>query len=210
VSALRARQAWLLVRASVRGDGFAGALAGAAAGTGIALCAALAAGHEAATIRWPGWAAAALAAGAAGLLDDPARHASAASPTPLPLRRGVRLAVGLPFLAAAWIAVLALATTGAETPYRPAARLGLTLQAAALVTLALAAGAALLRRGLGERATLAAMLVPVTLTSVAALLPNRLALLALPTGPDWHAALGRWACLLVAGALVLGWSSRRE
>lgn len=135
---------------SALGDGFAGTLVGAVAGVGIAMCAALLTDPGAAIARWPGWAAVALAAGTAGLLEDPARHATAASPTPLPLRRAVRLAAGLPIVLVAWIAVLALATTGVGAPYVPAARLGLTLQAAALITVTLAAGAAFLRHGLGE------------------------------------------------------------
>jgi fluoroquinolone transport system permease protein len=210
MNGLRARQAWLLVRPSLLGDGFAGALAAAVAAVGIALCAAMLTEPAAAIARWPGWAAGALAAGMAGLLRDPARHATAASPTPLPLRRGVGLAAGLPIVVAAWIAVLALATTGVGTPYGPASRLGLTLQAAALITVTLAAGAALVRKGLGERATRAAMLVPLAVTSAAVMLPDSVALLALPTTPAWNPALDRWAVLLVASALVLAATSRRD
>lgn len=210
MNALRARQAWLLVRPSALGDGFAGTLVGAVAGVGIAMCAALVTDPGAAIARWPGWAAVALAAGTAGLLEDPARHATAASPTPLPLRRAVRLAAGLPIVVVAWIAVLALATTGVGAPYVPAARLGLTLQAAALITVTLAAGAAFLRHGLGKRATLAAMLVPLAVTSAATMLPDGVALLALRSDPSWNAALGRWVGLLVVGALVLAWTSRSE
>jgi hypothetical protein len=159
--------------------------------------------------RWPGWAAAALAVAAVGLLDDPARQQAAASPTPLALRWGVRLAVGLPVLGLAWLSVVVLATDGGA-PFGPAARAGLTLQAAALVTLTLGVGAVLVRRGLEDRARLPAMLVPLVLTSASALLPDRLALMALPGSPAWDPSLGRWTVLLAAGAIALAWASRAD
>ena len=194
MSALRARQAGLLVRPAVLGDGFAGLLVGAVGALGIALCTVLLAAPGETMARWPGWAAAALAAGTAGLLDDPARPATAASPTPLALRRGVGLAAGLPIVVVAWIAVLALV----NTPYPPAA---LTVQAAALTAVALATAAVLLRTRLAERATLAARVVPVAVTLAAVVLPPSVALLA---------PAGRWAALLAVSALVLAGTSRRD
>jgi hypothetical protein len=189
------------------------ALAPLLAGSGVAVLIALWAARwapESPIARWPGWAAAALAVAAVGLLDDPARQPAAASPTPLALRWGVRLAVGLPVLGLAWLSVVVLATTGGEGPFGPAARAGLTLQAAALVILTLGVGAALVRRGLEERARLPAMVVPLVLTSASALLPDRLALMAMPGSPAWDPSLGRWTALFAAGAVALAWASRAD
>jgi len=128
--------------------------------------------------RWPGWAAALLAVPLVRLLDDPAGVLATASPTSLPRRRVPRLAVALPLAAAVWLAVLALSHVPASS-----------LEAAALVAAVLGVGAAGLRAGLGQRATL----VPVGL--VAILRP-----ISTPV----------WVAVLVAGTLVLAWASRPE
>jgi hypothetical protein len=106
--------------------------------------------------------------------------------------------------------VVVLATSGGGGPFGPAARAGLTLQAAALVILTLGVGAALVRRGLEERARLPAMVVPLVLTSASALLPDRLALMAMPGSAAWDPSLGRWTALFAAGAVALAWASRAD
>jgi hypothetical protein len=129
-------------------------------------------------VRWPGWAAAALAIPLVALLDDPARALAGASPTPLPWRRGVRLAVGLVFAGVAWLCVVALARDDASS-----------LQAAALVSVALGTSAVLIRRGRGGRAGTIAPLVLVLAVE----------LFEVP-----------WAAALLAGVGALLWASRPE
>lgn len=141
--------------------------------------------------RWPGWAAAALAAGTAALLEDPLEETGAAAPTPLPVRRALRVALALPLLAVAWLAVLAVA--GAEA--RPVD----SLMAAALVAATLGTAAAGLRTRLAERARAAAMAVPLLVVGAGTVLPGP---------PPWQWTAGDWAPLLVAGAVALAWSSR--
>ena len=132
--------------------------------------------------RWPGWAAALLAVPLVRVLDDPAGLLATASPTSLPRRRVPRLAVALPLAAASWLAVLALSDAPASS-----------LEAAALVAAILGVAAAGLRAGLGERASLAATIVPVG--AVVLLRP-----ISTPV----------WVALLAAGTLVLAWASRPE
>ena len=151
---MRARQARLLV--PYEAVVLPGVLAAAAAAVLFALWVPAGAPEIA---RWPGWAAAALAAGAVCLLEEPAATLAAASPAPPALRAAVRLGLGLPALAGAWVAVVALA--GPDDPAE------LTIQAAALVAITLAAGAELGRRELDQRA---AMLVPLVVTIAYAML----------------------------------------
>ena len=132
--------------------------------------------------RWPGWVAALLAAPLVRALDDPAGPLATASPTSLPRRRGPRLAVALPLAVIAWIGVLALSEAHASS-----------LEAAALVAGILGSAAAGLRAGFGERASLAATIVPLGL--VILLRP-----ISTPV----------WVALLAAGTLVLLWASRPE
>jgi len=164
VAAAGLRPAWPSLRAAAA----PAALAGATTLAFVAL----------APDRWPGWAAALLAVPLVRLLDDPAGVLATASPTSLPRRRVPRLAVALPLAAAVWLAVLALSHVPASS-----------LEAAALVAAVLGVGAAGLRAGLGQRATL----VPVGL--VAILRP-----ISTPV----------WVAVLVAGTLVLAWASRPE
>jgi hypothetical protein len=80
-------------------------------------------------------AAVALASATALLLHDPAAVITAASPTPLWLRRAGILAVALPAAALAWLALLRLAGVGGQWPVT------LSLELAAVAAVGLAAGA---------------------------------------------------------------------
>jgi len=145
-------------------------------------------------------AALALCVGAAFLLDDPAAETIQSVPTPLLVRRLLRLALAAPALAASWVLVLQPAV------HAPAWEL--TLELGALLALAVAV-AALIARGpgpaLGGVAGGPAVLV---LFGLAALLPHRWALLVPgPEDPRWTTAHARWAFVLAAGLGALVWAS---
>ena len=73
----------------------------------------------------------AFAVGLAFLLDDPARHTTAAVPTPRPVRIALRVALAAPAAAAWWTAALLLVPPGARPPVGD-----LTLEAGAACVLA--------------------------------------------------------------------------
>jgi hypothetical protein len=99
-----------------------------------------------------------LALGAAFLLDDPTEASLLGAPVPLAARRALRIGLALPAVAAMWLVILYFAGKlqlfdGGELP--PVAVPGVTLEAAALVALALAVGA---RHG-GRIASIAVLVV---------------------------------------------------
>jgi hypothetical protein len=165
-------------------------LAGVAA-IALTLLSTLVAAPGDALARWPGWGAAALAAGAATLLEDPVAETGAASPTPLPLRRLLRLVLALPPLAIAWLAVLAVAG--------PDARAVDSVMLSALAAATLGTAAAGLRTRLADRACTAAMALPLLVVGASPVLPGP---------PPWEWASGAWLLVLAAGSAALAWSSR--
>ncbi|GAA3979033.1 ABC transporter [Streptomyces marokkonensis] len=140
------------------------------------------------------------ALGLAFLLDDPARHLTAAVPVRRPLRQALRVALVAPLAALWWTAVLLLVPSASRPPAG-----GVTLEAAALGMLALAGAAAVVR--LTDEACpgppIAATLL---LTAVLAplLMPESWALFVPPDDPRWPLAHDRWAMLLGAAAVVWG------
>jgi hypothetical protein len=109
---------------------------GGAMAAGFAAVALLAADPAAPrTVSALQFSAVALAGAASMLLRDPAAVITAASPTPLWLRRAVILAVALPATALAWLGLLRLAGVGDERPVT------LTLELAAVAAVGLAVGA---------------------------------------------------------------------
>ncbi|MGW3494571.1 ABC transporter [Streptomyces sp. NPDC001020] len=154
-------------------------------------------------------AALALALGLAFLLDDPARHTTAAVPTRRVVRSGVRMVLVAPVAVLSWTAALLLI----PAPIRPPAD-DLTLEAAALAALALTGAASAVRFTDTPRpgaAVAAALLVG---TLLATLLPERGALFVAVDTPGWVAAHQRWAALLTltlsAGAALLPEPVRRH
>lgn len=145
-----------------------------------------------------------LAAAVAFGLDDPSLGTLAASPTPLVWRVAVRIGAVLVVPAGVW----AIAVAWAEGRARGGVPGGeLTLEAAAVAVLGLAAAASLSR---WRQATEPGVLVLPLLAALALALPQvegRLALAVLP-GPAWHAAHARWAALLVVALVVIAASVR--
>jgi len=147
-------------------------------------------------------AALALCAAAVYALDDAAGETVGASPTSRFYRRLVRLGLVVPVVVLSW----PIALSAAEG----AARVGLTLELAAMLSLMLAVTAVINRvRGdeLGGIEGAAATLL--VLASASLLLPGRWTLFAGgPYDPSWGASHIRWTALLLLGALLFAHLSR--
>ncbi|WP_326722190.1 ABC transporter [Streptomyces sp. NBC_00243] len=152
---------------------------------------------------WPGLnilraAALAFGLGLAFLLDDPARHTTAAVPTRRPVRVGIRVAFAVPFAALWWTAALLLVPEGVRPPVG-----AVTLEAAAVASLALAGAAVAVRftesaePGIGVSAGLLGGGL-----GAALLLPDRWALVVAVNDPRWDGAHERWAGILVVAAVA--------
>ena len=150
----------------------------------------------------------ALALGLAFLLDDPARHITAAVPTRRAVRSGVRMVLVAPFAALSWTAALLLVPAQIRPPAGD-----LTLEAAALAALALAGAASAVRFTDRSRPGAAVAAVLLTVTLLAPLLPEPEALFTAAGTPGWAAAHQRWAALLtltlLTGAALLPEPLRR-
>ncbi|MFE4701338.1 ABC transporter [Streptomyces sp. NPDC056738] len=148
--------------------------------------------------------------GLAFLFDDPARHTTATVPTRRPVRTGLRLVLVVPFMAACWTAALFLVPAEGRPPMG-----AITLEAAAVMTLALTAGLLAVRHsgatepGIGISAGLVGAFF-----GAAVLLPSRWELFVAPSDPHWDDAHRRWAAVLVVlvlvGACSLGEPLRRR
>ncbi|MEU7471424.1 ABC transporter [Streptomyces sp. NPDC044984] len=140
----------------------------------------------------------AFALGAAFVLDDPARHTTAAVPTRRAVRHGLRVLLVVPVAAVWWTAALLLV----PGPVRPPAA-GITLEAATALALALAGAALAIHRGDGARpgqAVAGSLLVGSVLGPL--LTPGSWALFTAPDDARWAAAHDRWAVLLCAVVVV--------
>ncbi|AMW11355.1 ABC transporter [Streptomyces qaidamensis] len=141
----------------------------------------------------------AFAVGLAFLLDDPARHSTAAVPTPRPVRVALRVALAVPAAAAWWTVALLLVPPGVRPPVGD-----ITLEAGAAFVLAVTGAAAAVRFSEVTRPGLPAA-SGLLATAVLAMLfwPGRWALFVPVEDERWAAAHDRWGVVL-AGAVVLG------
>lgn len=140
----------------------------------------------------------AFALGAAFLLDDPARHTTAAVPTRRAVRHTLRLALVVPVAALWWTAALLLVPADNRPPAG-----GATTEAAAACALALAGAAGAVHRSDRTRpgqAVAGAFLATAVLASL--LWPERWALFVAPDDERWAAAHDRWTVLLCAALAV--------
>ncbi|MFC8872407.1 ABC transporter [Streptomyces sp. NPDC057148] len=138
------------------------------------------------------------ALGLAFLLDDPARHLTTPVPVPRPLRQALRVALAAPLAALWWTAVLLIAPSASRPPAGD-----ITLEAAAVGVLALAAAAAAVRLT-DEARPGPAVVAALLLAAVAAplLTPEDWALFVPAEDPRWPQAHDRWAVLLAAVAVA--------
>lgn len=141
-----------------------------------------------------------LAATLALAVDEPGAELLDATPTPFARRVGRRLlALAVPAVALWCLALTVVALRGADVPALP-----LSLQASALLTIALAVPAALRRwRRVWEPGLVSG---PVLIGFLLAVdqLPRSLALVPLQSGgPTWTAVHLRWAVVLLVGLALL-------
>jgi len=143
-----------------------------------------------------------LCVGAAFVLDDAAAATVASAPTPLLVRRAVRVALAVAPLGALW-ALLSVIADGV-------ASWAVSLELAAMLALTLAAAALAARiRGDGRGGVAAGPSLLALLAAAYLLLPSRWGLF--PGGPEdplWTPAHRRWALILLACALGGLWGSR--
>ncbi|WUD16292.1 ABC transporter [Streptomyces sp. NBC_00366] len=139
------------------------------------------------------------ALGLAFLLDDPARHTTAAVPVRRPVRTALRLGYAVALTALWWTALLLLVPSEVRPPVGD-----ITLEAATACALALAIGA-LAPRLTDEPRPGPSVAATVLFTAVVAplLLPDRWALFVSVRDDRWGAAHIRWAWLLVGTAAAL-------
>ncbi|WP_369247563.1 ABC transporter [Streptomyces sp. R41] len=136
--------------------------------------------------------------GLAFLLDDPARHTTAAVPTRRPVRVGLRVALVAPFAVVWWTAALLLVPEQTRPPVG-----AVTLEAATIAVLALAAAAVAVRcTDVAEPGVAVSAGLPVTVVASALLLPEPWELFVAVGDPRWDGAHERWAGLLVVAALL--------
>ncbi|MGV9556607.1 ABC transporter [Streptomyces sp. NPDC003522] len=130
--------------------------------------------------------------GLAFLLDDPARHTTAASPLGRPLRAGLRLAMILPLTALWWTTALLLLPGPTRPPLGP-----VTLEALATAACAVALATVTVRLTDGAQVGKEVVVRLGALAAVAVLVPARWGLLTLPGHRWWEETHVRWAVLLV-------------
>ena len=145
-------------------------------------------------------AALAFALGLAFVLDDPARHTTAAVPTRRPARHALRVALVAPVTAAWWTAALLIVPDGIRPPVGD-----VTLEAGAAFMLALAASAAAIRlTQAAEPGQAVAGAVLTTAVLGLLLWPGRWELFVGTQDPKWAAAHDRWGMVLVGAVVVWG------
>jgi hypothetical protein len=146
------------------------------------------------------------ALGWAFLLDDPSEPTTEGVAGSLLLRRALRMALLLPATAAWWVAVVW--RVRAVYPTMPLPVAALTLEAAALLAVTVALGAAGSRLAPERRGGVVAAPALLALASAAGLLPAQVALYAQPGSAAWYTAHHRWAVLLGLGLAAFAAASR--
>ena len=146
------------------------------------------------------------ALGWAFLLDDPSEPTTEGVAGSLLLRRALRMALLLPATAAWWVAVVWRVRAVYPGMSLPVA--ALTLEAAALLAVTVALGAAGSRLAPERRGGVVAAPALLTVASAAALLPAQVALYAQPGSAAWDGAHRRWALLLGLALAAFALASR--
>ena len=157
-------------------------------------------------VRWLRLATIVAALGCAFVLDDPSEPTTESVAGSLLLRRALRVALLLPAAAAWWVA--ALWRVRAVHPGLPLPVAALTLEAAALLAVTVALGAAGSRLAPERRGGVVAAPALLALASAAGLLPAQVALYAQPGSAAWDGAHRRWALLLGLALAAFAAASR--
>lgn len=149
------------------------------------------------------------AVGTGFLLDDPSESSTAATPGARPLRILLRPLVAIPAILLWWAAVLLLLRrdTNAET-WREIPLVGISLEAAALIAIAIAVAAFVVRRPPHNGGGTTAGPAVVVLVAVAQFVPYRYRLFATPDDQHWTTIHQWWAAILITALLLLAWASR--
>jgi fluoroquinolone transport system permease protein len=138
------------------------------------------------------------ALGLAFLLDDPARHTTAAVPTRRPVRQALRVALVTPLAVLGWAAALLLVPDDIRPPLGD-----VTLEAAGTFVLALAASAVAVRfTETPEPGQAVAAAVLTSAVVVPLLLPGRWAMFVGVRDERWAASHDRWVWVLVGAVVV--------
>jgi hypothetical protein len=209
-SARRRRVAILLLAPTARTIRWLAILAAAVA-AGLALWAAKGELSRAATVPLLPFRVSAilLCLGAAFVLDDDAGATVESAPTDLLVRRGLRLLLAIPVVAMAWGTVLwigsAAAGSGTGRSMRgPLPAWALSLEAAALLAVTLAAAAVGTRAlGHGKGGTAAGPMLLVFVMCMVAIDRYWPLFVASPADSGWAMAHARWALILLAAVIVL-------
>lgn len=148
-----------------------------------------------------------LALSMAFVLDDTTAELSASTPSPLLLRRSVRVLLMLLPTAILWIGVLWVMVRAPLTEPSSLPIVALTLELGAVVMITMAMAAVLIRWGSSDLGGLPASAALLGLTLVSWLMPEDTRLWVYPGQANWTAAHVWWGVILVAGLVVFVWSS---
>ena len=141
-----------------------------------------------------------LAASLGSCLDDPTEDTVAAAPTPLPVRRILRLAPATLVVTVTWIACVAAAGRSSTT-------VGLTLMLGGLGASGVAVAAIVVRR-LPQRGTLTGASATLVVALSIMRLPDRWTMLPDPATGLGPAPTLRWVAAIAVGITALAYSSR--
>ena len=147
--------------------------------------------------------------GAAFVLDDPTEETLGHVPTPLVLRRGLRIALLLPLLAVAWFGLVQLAGDVAPKDGGPLPVGDLTVEVTTLLVVALCAACIGARLASDRLGGIAAAPILLGLVAVAMLLPgDQKMILGSPGDFRWEDAHQWWRGALIGSVVLFMWLNR--
>lgn len=150
-----------------------------------------------------------LCMGAAFVLDDATEETIGHVPTPLLMRRALRIGLLLPVLGVAWLAMLRIAGDVGLRDGGPMPAWDLTLEAATLLAIAFCAASVGARFTSDRLGGVAAAPIVLGLVAITLFLPeNQRMILGGPSYARWEDAHEWWRVLLVAAIVSFVWLNR--
>ena len=150
-----------------------------------------------------------LCMGAAFVLDDATEETIGHVPTPLLMRRALRIALLLPVLAVAWAAMLHIAGDVGPREGGPIPAGDLTLEAATLLAIAFCAASLAARYTSDRLGGVAAAPIVLGLVAIALFLPeNQSMILGAPSYARWADAHDWWRVVLTMAIIGFVWLNR--